>query len=222
MSLIIALILSGGFTPAPGSGSGGAPTDAEYWVGAANGSLSAEKNLGALGTGLVINTAGVPSAYAGSTCGAGTFATATNASGALTCSAPTNYLHIDTYNLSYTSLTAAANNMDVSFGSVIPAKARVTRIIGHVVTGFDDGAGGISATTVQCGVAAGGATLVPNASIFLTDNLVGNATAGSALNLIQSWTGTTTFTCRYFSTGGNLNTLTSGEINFYMEYVLYP
>lgn len=47
---------------------GGAPTDAEYWVGAANGSLSAEKNLGALGTALVLNTAGTPSAYTGIDC----------------------------------------------------------------------------------------------------------------------------------------------------------
>lgn len=46
----------------------GSPLDAQYWVGAANASLTAEKNLGALATALVINTAGVPSAYAGVTC----------------------------------------------------------------------------------------------------------------------------------------------------------
>lgn len=40
---------------------GGAPTDAQYWVGAANGSLSAEKDLSGF-TGLVKNTAGTPSA----------------------------------------------------------------------------------------------------------------------------------------------------------------
>lgn len=68
-----------------GSSSGGAPTGAQYWVGAADGTLSAEKNLGALATGLVINTAGTPSAYAGSTCGANQYATTTSASGALTC-----------------------------------------------------------------------------------------------------------------------------------------
>ena len=70
------------------SGSG-APTTAQYWTGAADAGLSAEKNLGALGTGLVLNTAGTPSIYAGATCGAGTYASATSASGALTCSAPT-------------------------------------------------------------------------------------------------------------------------------------
>lgn len=69
-----------------GGGGGGAPTAAQYWVGAADGTLSAEKNLGALSTGLVVNTSGTPSAYAGATCGANQYATATSASGALTCS----------------------------------------------------------------------------------------------------------------------------------------
>lgn len=69
-----------------GGGGGGAPTTAQYWVGTADGTLSAEKNLGALSTGLVINTAGTPSAYAGSTCGANQYATTASASGALTCS----------------------------------------------------------------------------------------------------------------------------------------
>ena len=46
----------------------GSPLDAQYWVGAANSQLTAEKNLGALATALVVNTAGVPSAYAGVTC----------------------------------------------------------------------------------------------------------------------------------------------------------
>jgi hypothetical protein len=69
-----------------GGDGGGAPITASYWVGGADSTLTAEKNLGALGTGLVINTAGTPSAYAGATCGANQYATATSASGALTCS----------------------------------------------------------------------------------------------------------------------------------------
>ena len=73
---------------AQGGGGGGAPTDAQYWTGAANATLSAEKNLGALGTGLVINTAGVPSIYAGGSC-TNQFVTATSASGGLTCTSPT-------------------------------------------------------------------------------------------------------------------------------------
>lgn len=62
----------------------GAPTDAQYWVGAAHAGLSAEKNLGALSTGLVINTAGVPSAYGGSSC-TNQFFRSVNASGSATC-----------------------------------------------------------------------------------------------------------------------------------------
>lgn len=71
-----------------GGGGGGAPVDAQYWTGASDATLTQEKNLGALSTGLVLNTAGVPSAYAGSTCGANQYATQTNASGILTCAQP--------------------------------------------------------------------------------------------------------------------------------------
>jgi hypothetical protein len=67
-----------------GGGGGGAPATAEYWVGSADGTLSAEKNLGALATGLVLNTSGTPSAYAGSSC-TNQFPRSTNASGAWTC-----------------------------------------------------------------------------------------------------------------------------------------
>lgn len=62
------IVSSGSWSSGSCAGNSGAPTDAEYWTGAANATLSAEKNLGALGTGLVINTAGVPSIYAGVTC----------------------------------------------------------------------------------------------------------------------------------------------------------
>jgi len=50
------------------AGGGGAPTGAFYWTGAADGTLTNEINLGALGTGLIINTAGTPSIYACTTC----------------------------------------------------------------------------------------------------------------------------------------------------------
>lgn len=63
---------------------GAAPSDAQYWTGAANGSLSAEKNLGALSTGLVINTSGTPTAYAGTSC-TNQFPRSLNGSGAATC-----------------------------------------------------------------------------------------------------------------------------------------
>lgn len=75
---------NGGAYSACLGGSTGAPADAQYWVGAANGDLSAEKNLGALATALVINTAGVPSAYAGTTC-TNQFPRSLSAVGAATC-----------------------------------------------------------------------------------------------------------------------------------------
>lgn len=46
-------------------GGGGAPSTAQFWLGASNASLTNGKNLGALATGLVLNTAGTPSAYGG-------------------------------------------------------------------------------------------------------------------------------------------------------------
>lgn len=70
---------------AASAGGGGAPTTAQYWTGAADGTLSAEKNLGALTTGLVLNTAGVPSAYAGASCTLPQLMQNLSASGAPTC-----------------------------------------------------------------------------------------------------------------------------------------
>lgn len=59
---------SGGSWVAIAPTGGSAPVGAQYWTGAADSTLTAEKNLGALSTALVVNTAGVPSAYAGVTC----------------------------------------------------------------------------------------------------------------------------------------------------------
>lgn len=57
------------FSPSSTGGSGGgAPTDANYWVGGASASLSSEVDLSALSTGLLLNASGVPSAYVGTTC----------------------------------------------------------------------------------------------------------------------------------------------------------
>jgi hypothetical protein len=67
----------------------GAPIGAQYWTGAADATLSAEQNLGALATGLVLNTAGTPSTYAGTSC-ANQFPRSLNASGAATCASVAN------------------------------------------------------------------------------------------------------------------------------------
>lgn len=76
------------FSCGTSGGGAGAPTDAGYWVDTANATLSAERNLGGLTTGLVLNTVaagvGVPSAYAGTSC-TNQFPRSVNASGAATC-----------------------------------------------------------------------------------------------------------------------------------------
>jgi hypothetical protein len=114
-----------------GGGAGGAPTDAQYWVGAAHASLSAEHNLGALGTGLVINTAGTPSIYAGHTCAASNWLTALSASGVGTCSQPLfsdisgsvtdaqvpNTITVDLATLATTATTANAGDSATAFFS---------------------------------------------------------------------------------------------------------
>lgn len=61
-----------------------APASVRYWVGAADATLSAEENLGSL-TGLVLTTAGSPSAYAGTVC-SNSFPRSLSAVGAANCS----------------------------------------------------------------------------------------------------------------------------------------
>lgn len=94
---VLALVLSccgdgGTVTPGPwvpsdgggGSCSSCAPLSAQYWLGASASGLSSAKNLGALSTGLVLNTSGTPSQYAGTSC-TNQFPRSLNNSGAATC-----------------------------------------------------------------------------------------------------------------------------------------
>lgn len=74
---------------APSGDGSGAPTDAQYWTGAADATLSAEKNLGALSTGLVLTTSGTPSAYGGTSC-TNQFPRSLTASGIATCASVAN------------------------------------------------------------------------------------------------------------------------------------
>lgn len=55
------------FNPVEEGATGAAPDDGAYWVGAPNGTLTAEKDLSGF-TGLVLNTVGTPSQYAGTSC----------------------------------------------------------------------------------------------------------------------------------------------------------
>ena len=207
----------------PGGG-GGAPANAQYWVGAADGTLSAEKNLGALGTGLVINTAGTPSAYAGSACGPGTFATATSASGALTCSAPTSYLNFITATVNYPDIAVAATTKQQEvLNEGIPAKSRITRVVADITQGFDDGAGPIISSNIRCGSTSGSNTFLVDGSIF-TPNVRGDVAVevGALIETIPNWSAGTDLWCQFSANGGNLNTLTSGAVTLYVEYIQYP
>lgn len=65
--------------------SGGATTNAGYWLSAPDGGLTSGKDLSALTAGLVLNTAGTPSAYTGSTPCSNQFVRTINANGGTTC-----------------------------------------------------------------------------------------------------------------------------------------
>lgn len=82
----------------PGGGSG-APSNASYITKVAESGLSNEFAMGTLGSGIVLNTTttGVPSIYGGSTCGAGTYASAASTNGILTCSVVPMDLTIPVY-----------------------------------------------------------------------------------------------------------------------------
>jgi hypothetical protein len=69
----------------PPGGGGGAPTTSQYWLGAADGALPNAKDLSGF-TGLVLNTAGTPSAKAANSC-SNTFPRSDDASGVWTCAA---------------------------------------------------------------------------------------------------------------------------------------
>lgn len=118
---------------APPGGGGGAPTNAQYWVGAADATLSAEHNLGALATGLVINTAGTPSAYAGTSC-TNQVLTALSASAAGTCTTITSAYTSGTFSPSAHNLLSASHGDtlaasvvrgDIIRGNATPAWSRL-------------------------------------------------------------------------------------------------
>jgi len=198
---------SGMFLPGNGGGGGGAPSDAEYWVGAANGSLSAERNLGALGTALVINTAGVPSAFTSQTC-TNQVITALSAVGTATCTT----VALGTYTSgNYTASVAGTTDRISIAGAVGVGQAAVADIastyigqtslttLGTIATGvwnattiaFGNGGTGLTTAADDTTLISSGSAWVATAVTNCTD------TGGNHLNYTAS---TNSFSCG--TTGG--------------------
>ena len=100
------------------TGGGGAPTSSQYWVGAADATLSAEKDLSALVTALVINTAGTPSAYAGATC-TNQLVRVLSAVGAATCATVTSAFVDTSVGLTGSALSQFAATTSAELAGVI-------------------------------------------------------------------------------------------------------
>lgn len=172
--LLLALVAPGQasniFNPATGGGGGGAPDNAQYWVGAADATLSAEKNLGALGTGLVINTAGVPSIKSANTC-TNQFPRSDNASGAWTCAT--------------VSLTADVTG-DLPFSNIAQASA-ASKLLGR----GDSGAGDFQEISLGSGLSMSGTTLSASGG---SGSIVRVQTSGVSSTDAVNWTDVTGLT----------------------------
>lgn len=93
-----------------------APVGAQYWTGAADSTLTAEKSLAGF-TGLVLNTAGTPSGYAGANACASGFVDAISASGATTCA--TVNLSTDTAATALPATKGGTGKTTTSYGGVL-------------------------------------------------------------------------------------------------------
>lgn len=135
--------------------------------------------------------------------------------------------HLHKITVARTALTAAATTQDITLWT-IPAKTRVLRLIEDVTAAFDDAAGPISAVTTTCGTSAGGNQYLLSGSVFAVTTLgdvvaeMGAGLVSATLADLPSMSGTTAVQCRWTSTGGNLNTLTTGSSTFYLEEITYP
>lgn len=183
-------------------GGGGAPTDATYWTGSAHASLSAEHNLGGLSTGLVLNTAGTPSAYAGTSC-TNQFPRSLNGSGTATC-ASVSMANDITGTLGAgnggTGLTTTTDDTThVANGSAWEAKALPSCSNGTTSKLLYDTA----SNTFSCGTdqtSAGGSMTV----LKVTGDVSGGAAYADIAGLTMSVSSGTTyqFTCELMTTQG--------------------
>lgn len=211
-------------------GGGGAPTDAEYWVGAGHAGLSAEKDLSGF-TGLVLNTIGTPSSKGTNSC-TNQFPRSDNASGVWACASiadadvPNNItidaaaaLTADPANCGVATEFAVGINAsgvatceaiaDADVPNTITIDQATLALTGDSATAF------FSAGTLE--VARGGTNLTASAD----DNvMVGNATTWeskavpdcdtAATSKLLYDTATNTFSCGTDQTSaGGVTTLTS-------------
>lgn len=153
-------------------GSSGAPADAEYWVGAANATLTMEQNLGVLATALVLNTAGVPSAYTGIDC-TNQFVRDVAGTGAGTCASVVLTADV-------TGLLPYANFVNATAASVLVGRGSAAA--GGVFQEITLGTGLTMTGTVLASSAAG----APTDATYITQTANGSLSAEQALSTLSS------------------------------------
>lgn len=197
-TLITKMAYAGGYGAGAGGGLGGgtgAPTDATYWVSTANSNLSNEISLGALTTGLVLNTGGIPSQYAGTAC-TNQFARSLNPSGAATCASVSLTADVTGTLPVGSGGTGAATITGVPVGN---ATSAFTALTGNTCAGGQFANSINAAGQLACATPAGGGS---GGSIF----------GGGATNTLAKFTGSTSIgnslatdngiTLLYTGTGG--------------------
>lgn len=131
-----------------------AGTGLSYWTRIAEAGLSGETAMGALGTGLIINTTttGVPTIYAGQAC-TNQFVTATSASGALTCTTDTLASAQHANQGTTTTLLHGNASGNPSFGAVVSADLNITgtTCTNQFVSALSSAAAGTCTTSTLAG-----------------------------------------------------------------------
>lgn len=189
---------SGGWAGPFATSSGGAPVDAEYWTGAADTTLTAEHDLSALSTGLVINTAGTPSQFAGTSC-TNQFPRSLSVSGVATCESVALGADVSG-NLAVSHLNSGTGASATTFwqgdGSWAAVDLSSADVSGNLaVSHLNSGTGASSSTfwrgdgTWAAASGGGGFTVV----VAATDESVSNATLQNDDELSFSVAASTTY-----------------------------
>lgn len=181
---ILAQPFAATFDPSGSGGGGGAPVDAQYWVGAANATLTAEHDLSGF-TALVLNTAGTPSAYAGATSCTNQFFTGLSGTGASTCTTSTlaGAQHANQGTTTTVLHGNAAGNP--SWAAVVSADLNITT----TTCGAGDFINAISSTAVgTCATPAGGGASLDAITAAVADQA---GIANADWNIRWNWAKTT-------------------------------